>query len=305
MKLPPFTLVHNPRVQKRTLAEAFSTLKQRVPKLVTDLEHIRPQLTASVLASVLFRAVPGGSAISSTLEALKLVKHEMTRAKKVVAVGIWDLETRAGNVPELLEALNTAQPMFTFFEVQAAIPSGIVSQRQKIVAWAESRLGRKLLSKDIEQISQNIISDEIIPRADKIRRDLGLDYLVAITPYMIAGEDGDEIYWNHFSMAQGHVSMVSTAQLREMAQSVDRPFEAAVAVLIVSSLLVGLNADLGFHPDSGCLFDYNGARHTLTNTIAKPRIEGDCLKLVKPRFKEAASALVEAVARYGDTQESG
>ena len=300
----PFHAYTQPRRPKGCFAKTFATLKQRVPRLVTDLEKIRLRLAASMLASTMMRSVPGGSVFDSTLQALKLVKWEMSRAEKVVAVGIWDLETRAGNVPDLLESLNAAQPTFTFFEVQAAIPSGIVSQQQKVVAWAESKMGVKLPLEVRDQIGLNIIADEVFPRAEQVRHDLGLDYLVAITPYMIAGEDDEEIYWNHFSMAQGHVSIISTAQVREMAQAVGRPFEVGVAALMLSSLLVGLNPRLGFHADSGCLFDYNGARHTFASTIAKPRIEADCLKLVTPKFRDAASALVEAVEKYGNARQS-
>jgi hypothetical protein len=299
MKLPPFTLVHNPGVQRGAFAKTFAVLKRRVPKSVIDLEKTRPRLAASVLASTLMRSVQGGSALDSTFQALEVVKWNMSRAEKVVAVGIWDLETRAGNVPDLLESLNTAQPTFTFFEVQAAIPSGIVSQRQKVVAWAESKMRVKLPPEVRDQIGLNIIADEVLPRAERVRHDLGLDYLVAITPYMLAGEDGNAVYWNHFSTAQGDVSIISTAQLRELAEAVGRPFEVAVAALLLSSLLVGLNPTLGFHSDTGCLFDYNGARDTFANTIAKPRIETDCLKLIRPKFRKAAVALVEAIEKYG------
>jgi hypothetical protein len=301
MKLPPFTLVHNPGVPRGTFVKTYATLKRREPNLVFALERIRPRLAASVLGSTMIRSVPDGSVLDSTLEALELVQSEMSRGEKVLAVGIWGLETRAGNIPDLLEALNAAQATFTFFEVQAAIPAGLVSQRQKVLAWAESKLGRKLPSKESQHIRLNVIADEVFPRAEKVRQDLGLDYLVAITPYMIAGEDSEEIYWNHFSMAQGDVSIISTAQLRELAQTAGRPFEVALAALMISSLLVGLNPRLGFHSDNGCLFDYNGGRHTLAGTIAKPRIEGDCLKLIKPRFREAASSLVEAVEKYHNT----
>jgi hypothetical protein len=299
MNLPPFTLVHNPDVQRDDFAKAFSTLKRRVPRLLANLERSRPQLAASVVVSTLIRSVAGGSALGLALEALELVNQEMSRAEKVVAVGIWDLETRAGNIPELLEALNRAQPTFTFFEVQAAIPSGIVSQQQKVCAWAESRLGRKLLPDEREQIGINIIADEVYPRADKVRKDLGLDYLVAISPYMIAFQNGEKIYWNHFSMDQARVSIISTAQLRTLAHGVGRPFEVAVAALMLSSVLVGLNPQLHYHDDTGCLFDFNEDRYTFATTINRPRIEESCLKQVKPQFRKAASVLVEAVGRYG------
>ena len=100
------------------------------------------------------------------------------------------------------------------------------------------------------------------------------------------------------------MSKPSTAQLRELAQAAGRPFEVAVAVLILSSLLVGLSPRLGFHPDTGCLFDYNESRTTLTKSIFNPVIEEECLELLVPRFREPALALVAAVKKYGSTRKS-
>ena len=77
-----------------------------------------------------------------------------------------------------------------------------------------------------------------------------------------------------------------------------RPKEVAVGVLLIPQLLQLHSSKLGFHKDTGCLFDYNGTRATLVQTIASPRIEPSCLAKMPSSLRAPAEALAKTLARY-------
>ena len=125
-------------------------------------------------------------------KALSRVVREKERQPKAQTVGIWDLGAWIGGLPKIVEALNTAQSGIVIFEVQAAIPAGLVSHRQRIASWAEARLARPLGKRQRGELTDAIIDVEFFPLADGVRMDLGIDYLVGLTPSAIAGEVDDE-----------------------------------------------------------------------------------------------------------------
>jgi cytochrome P450 len=119
------------------------------------------------------------------------------------------------------------------------------------------------------------------------------DYLIGLTPAMVAGGYRNEVFWNYFSAAQGRVLMVSTTDLREYAAKARRPFEVAVGGLMVATLLAQMTEGLDFHENRGCIFDKNEDRHTLVRNIRKPAIEPECLDRMSPRLRAAALAIIE------------
>jgi hypothetical protein len=143
-------------------------------------------------------------------------------------------------------------------------------------------------------IKNNIVADDYFGLADGIRKDFKIDYIIGITPSMVACEDQDEIYWNHFSTFSHRAILVSTYQLRDFAEKTDRPFEAFLGGIIVAQLLVAkFYPKVGFHDNRGCLFDYNADRISLMDKVRDLKIESECLKGITPRYRPAAQSLID------------
>jgi hypothetical protein len=250
---------------------------------------------------------------------VKAVPHDL------VTVGIWSLDAWLGDLDRVVAGLNRVQNVFVFYEIEAMVPSGIVSRPERMisldgrpeeietwlnrgtgkplnprsqkevlkrtVAWLEAGLGP--LDESIrDQIAANLISNDFFPIADRIRNDFGLDYLVGVTSAMVAGVEDDEYYWNHFSTFDERTALASSYDLRDFARETGRPFEAFLVKVICSQLLVAMFfPKLYFHEDNGCMFDYDAARVTLKQKVLKPKIEDACLSRIPKKYREAAVAL--------------
>ncbi len=301
MKLPPFTLVHDPRAprgpegRRRLIADSVRGVE---PDLRADLLSIKPAMSSTLLKSFALEAE--APARKGTTSALRTVVGELKRQPRVVTAGIWDLDSQVGELPAVVERLNAAQPVFAFFEVQAALPVGLVSRPQRVVAWAAERSAEPLAADAVEEFENNIIFTEFAGRAERIRRVLGIDYLIGITPSMIAFEDDVEIHWNYFTGFAGKIALASTYGMYDYARQARRPFEAAVAGIVVAQLLVALDYPaLGFHPEvRGCLFDFNEERDTIVRSLRRARIEPECLAKIQPRYRAAAEAMTAALRAY-------
>ena len=222
----------------------------------------------------------------------------------LLTVGIWDLGARVGYLPRIIEAMNGVQDAFRFFEVMAAIPSGLVSQPEKVVAWVREQYPH-LTRADRESIGIGMIDEEFFPRGEKVRKMTKVDYLCGLTPTVIIGRDANrkKPYWDLFTSTgeDPKTFLVSTFELRDFASKADRPFEMLVAWLMVAQLLGSIHRRRGlrFHPDTGCLFDFNNERTGIIESVKSPMIEPDCLKLIPPTHRKAAQALMGALATYG------
>jgi hypothetical protein len=215
-------------------------------------------------------------------------------------VGVWSLEAWLAGLGGLLEALNQAQSTFVFYEVDAAIPAGLISRPEHVAAWYKEGIGRKPSKRDREDLEDNLIAEDFFGLAEKIRTDLTLDYIIGVTPSMVAGDDGKQLYWNHFSTFEGHAVLASSYQLHEFARDTGWPLEAFLGKILVSQLLVAVMwPKLGFHDDTGCLFDYDESRVSLKDKVKDPHIEPRCLKTIEPEYRPAALAFVDLLRSYG------
>ena len=264
MKLPEFTLVHR---------GGPPTAKARV-KATRGVGAGRPT---------------GASPAELAKEALPAVASGAQR------VGIWDLGAYVGRLPQVIEAVNRAQNELAFFEALAAMPAGTVSQPERVRAWARELGGPRRMP----GLEANVIAEDFYRRAEKVRRDLGIDYLAGVTAKLIADEDDDQVYYNLFAAATKRLILVSSYDLRKYAAKAGRPFEAAVVGLVVAEVLALRNRRLEFHSENrGCLFDYNEDRASIVKVLKDPRIEDSCLQKIAPAQRTAAVALVEALRRY-------
>jgi hypothetical protein len=306
VSLPPFVLVHRPgagrKVDDPAAARWLADVARQSPSLASALGALPPPLRASLLRSALDQV---GATAAEAVPALERAAYELHRQKRVETVGLWDVGARVGRLPDVIAALNAAQPVFAFFQARAAAPTGLVSATEWLAEWFWRSHRRRLTPTERRELAQNVIADDFLPRVDRVRRDLGLHCLAAITPHMIAGWDDAvkkaEASWNYFNWwdASGRNLLVSTHGVHEYARRAERPFEAAVASIAVSALLVVGNPKLDYHPeDRGCLFDRNDDRDSIVAGLRAMRIEDDCLELIAPRYRGAAEALAGALRSY-------
>jgi hypothetical protein len=291
MKLPAFTLVHN--MNRRSSAKDAEALSE----LRTAKKSLRESIGASFSNGVLNKS------------AVNRVAKEINRQPNVHTVGILDLGAWVGALPKIIERMKKAQPDIVIFEIQAAIPSGLVQDADRVAFRAEEILGRKLKRSERAELQDAIVDVDFFPLGERVRREVGVDYLIALTGDRIAGEisddDGHTFHSDFFSSPQDHVCLVSTNGLRELAIAAKRPFEMAVGYVFLGSLLVAMNPGVTFHDDAGCLFDYNYDRTKITKGLASPIVDEKCLGKIKPRYRSMTRHLLESLSSYRRSDQIG
>ena len=127
---------------------------------------------------------------------------------------------------------------------------------------AKERLRRQLTRSETVDSRTALFDEDFFPRGEKVRRDLGIDYLVAITPDSLARlirppRKRRTIYFDFFSSNDGiRNSVVSVDRVRPLAVEANRPYEIVVGYLAMRTALVALdgNPNLEFHEDSRLSF---------------------------------------------------
>ena len=297
-RLPAFTLIRRslaPDRQKRAKEVVLDGLRHRSNNLATKLSNIDKKFADAFVSSVLPRTLVSDSTRfdEASAQRAERVVNDVTRQEKVSRVGILDVGAWVSALPRLLERINTVQSQFTFFEIQAPLPGGLIKKGE----WYADVKGFDLSARERKELGTNIFANEFFKAGNNIRLHLGLDYLIGITPAMVAGVETNEIYWNHFSSSDGPVLLISTADLRTFAAKAGRSFESLLAFLMVGQLLAEMNPKVRFHTDRGCLFDYNQDRVSIANDAAKPSIEPACFERIEPENRESAKKLLQLLQR--------
>src|SRR5262249_11056597 len=150
MKLPKFTLVHVGSGKRRSATpDTFASDALLPTELQARLDALKSPLRTALLRS----AAPAGHLTSDLLPdatlRLDAVLTDLERQQAVVTIGIWDLGARIGQLPAVVERVNAAQPAFTFFEVQASIPAGLIRPPDSaaLLAWLRDRAGPRAASR--------------------------------------------------------------------------------------------------------------------------------------------------------------
>ncbi|HLZ36051.1 MAG TPA: hypothetical protein VKP13_18765 [Nitrospira sp.] len=304
MKMPPFTLVHDRSTDSRRqlqdlLNARIHAIEAAEPTLAASLKKQSQGFTKTLLATSLGTTGSHADSVTDAIPNLRRVVEELERQPNVITVGIWDLGARVSRLPRMIEVLNAAQGLFAIFEVEAAIPAGMISRPERVVAWLHEQTGKAPNRKERSEIENNMIAEDFYRRGNIVRKDLGLDYLVGITPSMVAFEDEGGVYWNNFATYDKRLVLASTHDLRMFAEKAGRPFEVAVGGLICGMLLVAVNPRLEYHEkNTGCLFDMNLDRKSIVKTIKNANIDERCMSLMQPKFRPVATALLEALRNY-------
>lgn len=278
--------VQVPRQSKQDLIAVFSKLEP----------NFKRTLTSSFVTNVAKET--GGMLPLLGSDSVMSITRDLARHKMVRRVGVLDMGNWIGDLPTLLDRLNAAQPLFTIFEVQAPIPSGLIKTPEGMSEWAASHLNRSLGKKERAGLEQQMIANDFFVAAEDIRKAMGLDLIVGMTPAMVAGVSHDGgIYWNNISSVLDKTILLSTADMRQWAEKAGRPFEAAIGAALVSTLLIATNEELGYHQDTGCLFDYNDSRISFVNTLKTLKIEDCCLARMTQEQIEAALSMLSVLRR--------
>jgi hypothetical protein len=153
-------------------------------------------------------------------------------------------------------------------------------------------------AKDRRELGLNIITDDLYEPTEQIRRGLELDYLIGLTPYMIAFVEDGEPHWNYFVWWQKRVVLASTYELREFAMKAQCPFEVAVAAVALSGFLAQINPRVEFHENTGCMFDFNEDRSTIVRNLKDLKIEEACMKKILLKYRIAVTSLLDALRQF-------
>jgi hypothetical protein len=296
MTIPKYTLIHYSPAGRKLLgkkADAGRVGTKRSAKRSTVRIVLKAKTRGSRSTLLGFLASPTPSNAPA--------RRNTGQSRPIVqTVGVWDLGAWLSNLPKLVEALNRAQKTIVFYEVKATVPAGMISRPERMISWLSEILKGKLKKSDKDQIKDNVIANDFFDLAEPIRKDVGTDYLVGITPSMVAWDEPAEgVSWNLFSAFSRRTIIASTFQLREFAAATQRPFEAFLGGIIVAQLLVAkFYPKLGFHDDTGCLFDYCEDRVSIQKHVKDLKIEPKCLRSIGPKFRPAALALVDVLREF-------
>ena len=294
----PRAASHNARLEN---------ISQEDSGLADEVRSLKPKLQRTVVESSYVdtrQDTPTKEVLTRLRSAIKELKANQT----VLSVGIWDLHAYVGELPMVISNLNDAQQKFAFFEVKAPVPAGLISDPQRVTAWAKE-LGKKLQlpSQGRDLLPENTFAEDYYPQAEKVRKQIGLDFIVGITRSLVAFEANNQIFANFFTayapddrdQRARRELLVSTYGLHEYSEQSGRPFEAILAGIAISRLLIALSPKLIYHrPSKGCLFDLHADRDSIVKSITSCYIEPECKKLIKSDLREPAEALVEALKNY-------
>jgi hypothetical protein len=220
--------------------------------------------------------------------------------EKPVRIGVLDVEAYIGQLPGIIDAFNRVQDRYLFSEVQAPLPVGLFSEKQKVIAWAKT-LGHE--PRNIPEISLNLIADDFFPNLEAIRKKVGVDYLGGITPARLSGTENGKLIWNCFSLSDetrnNKVFLCSTHELIDFSAKSGFKFEAFIAHIFLSMALAVVH-DLTFDKATGGLFDSNIKRATLIDCLRNGTVEEKELQKLKPKNREAVLALMKAIVQLRD-----
>ncbi|MCC6588988.1 MAG: hypothetical protein IT168_19985 [Bryobacterales bacterium] len=123
---------------------------------------------------------------SSQSEARR-AEHRLRGFVAVKEVGLWDLELILGDLPAMLAKIGR-MPLINVHAVVAPVPIGVVAAGSQF-----------------EDDKPRLLAGELVPHAARVAEHLGLDELIAFTPWQLAAP-------NPMSHREGRVAIVSMEQ---------------------------------------------------------------------------------------------
>lgn len=216
--------------------------------------------------------------------------------KGKVRVGICDLDTCAGKLPQLLSRLEKEQDRFAFFSVEAPLQTGLTFPGPHVAAEWQQHTG-SVMPREAE--ATNVSAQRIFAAAKPILKTLPVEWLVLVVQSMISDVADDVKTHNLFSTSSGKIALVSTFGLREYAAKGGRPFEAAVFQGMLSALLAMMVPKVEYLVETtGSIFDYCENRVDIVRSIRDPKIDPENRSLIPVRLLRPAELLLDSLKSY-------
>jgi hypothetical protein len=216
-------------------------------------------------------------------------------------IGIWDIDVNAGFLFKVLDLLNRRQRLFKFHRIEATVPMGLTLAGERTREIAKSYGGNP---RDPD-IAKNTFAGDILKIARPMRKSLNIGLLVCVVAPMIMdtltlAEDGREgVGWNFFSTSYRDVAIVSAYELRTYAPEAKRPFEAALAGIVVGAVLAAVFKKVSFHDDTrGCIMDYCDNRSDIVEMLRKFDLCEETLTQIPESARSAVHKMLDALKEY-------
>jgi hypothetical protein len=191
------------------------------------------------------------------------------RGKPRFRIGIWDIDVYAGFLFRVLEKLNDGQHLFGFTRIEATVPMGLTLSGDRTRQLVKGFGG----DPNDPDIASNVFALDVLNASKPMRSSLDVDVLACVVSPMImdyVDVEGTSLGWNFFSTARKGAIVVSAYDLRTYAARAKRPFEAALASVVLASALCSVFAQVEYHPETrGCLLDYCENRDDIVLMLRK------------------------------------
>lgn len=309
MKIPPFTLVYKPYLKNsdsvgRADLSSASLLETRVRRLLSEFDSEAKRNLLKASAKSMSLDIEEDAASAEKISAFETLAADLHKNPSVVTIGLWDLGTRAGNLSKVISRLNEGQKNFTFYDVQAAVPAGLISRRERILSWAEKHAGNKPKKISFPHQDSNVIADDFFDYAREVRHYFNIGYIFGIIPQRIASlEEGNRITFNSYAASsgrsgKGRLCLISTFNLREQAKDSGRSFESSIALLVVFQLLITLSKTLTYETPKDCIFNCVSNETKRIEALKELEIKAECLNQVSPLYRATANELMQTLRGY-------
>jgi len=309
MKLSPFTLVYKPYEKS---PESAVKLSSSGSPTKTRVRHLLEESTSEAKRNLLKASVQYLSLNSENetdeadelMSAFETLAADLGKNANVVTVGLWDLGTRAGNLPKIVSRLNEGQKTFTFYDLQAAVPAGLVSRRERVLSWAERHGGNQSHKINFPAHEANVIADDFFDYARQIRQYFNLAYVIGIVPQRITNLEADNrVSVNRYAASSGRAGkgrycLLSAYNLRRQAKETERAFESSVTLLVVCQILISLSKTLTYETPKNCIFNCVASEPKRIAALNEFEIGTDCLNQVSPLYQQSAAELMRILREY-------
>jgi hypothetical protein len=230
------------------------------------------------------------------------------RAKKPVSkepsprrIGIWDIDVNAGFLYRVLDLLNHRQKLFKFQRIEATVPMGLTLAGTRTREIAKQYAANPQDAND-PNIAKNTFAGDILKVARPMVKSLDVDLLVCVVAPMIMDwvtRVRGPIGWNYFSTSYADVAIVSAYDLRSYASQAHRPFEAALATVVLGAVLAAVFNKVEFHDETrGCILDYCEDRGDIVETLKAIDICQETLAQIPSSAQDSVRKMLSAIKEY-------
>ncbi|WP_146014281.1 hypothetical protein [Paraburkholderia rhynchosiae] len=284
----------------QSLSAQFQTLAPAIQTFIVSSSafEVVSRLGMSGLGLSSGETASTGSHLAIAREQVKRVLETAPANSDVLTIGLIDLGARIADFDDLLARLNASQNAFFFVEVQAPMPAGLVRSARHVKAWVESNRGGRLTEQEVKTVEPALFADDFVYFGKVIKEETAVDLLIGVAPTFLAqiGEDGPD--WRLHTSGGESIGMISTRHVRQYASQAERPYEAAVGMLIVGQAVTWSDDDLQYHKETrGCVLDFNDEPDEMAVSIRAMTIEERCVDaFAEERYGEAARAMMNALS---------